>query len=174
MVFKFYSYNEFEKIQFDIVPAKKSNEVSQNNSDTINVYNQIWYTKDVKIQSIYEYLSEYNDREIEYGLKCLETKDLNLLYMIYGNDLKHPEYAFQLTNDYVIYVYNVIIPKIENSIIERYKLNAIELRQRKRNKLVNTLRNLYSSFGDISGKENIFVNSMCRIRDKKEGENGRK
>ena len=163
-----------EKIQFDIVPAKKSNEVSQNNSDTINIYNQIWYTKDVKIQSIYEYLSEYNDREIEYGLKCLETKDLNLLYMIYGKDLKHPEYAFQLTNDYVIYVYNVIIPKIENSIIERYKLNAIELRQRKRNKLVNTLRNLYSSFGDISGKENIFVNSMCRIRDKKEGENGRK
>lgn len=163
-----------ESIQFEIIPVKKEKSEFLDKSNEINTYNQLWYTDAVKIQNIYEYLSEYSDREIDYGLKCLETKDLNLLYMIYGNDLKHPEYAFQLTNDYVIYVYNVIIPKIENSIIERYKLNAIELHQRKRNKLVNTLRNLYSSFGDISGKENIFVNSMCRIRDKKEGENGRK
>lgn len=99
-----------------------------------------------EIKTIYECLPEYYDYEIDEAIKYLDDNCLRLLYIVYGDELKNPEYLLNVTEKEVMYIYNNIVRKIESKIIELYNITNEELISRKRKVILATLKQLYNSF----------------------------
>lgn len=148
----------------------KDNDKSTMNTETeVRVHEPINITKSKlankdEIKTIYEYLPEYFDYEIDEAIKYLDDNELKLLYIVYGDDLKNPEYLLNVTEREILYIYNNIIKKIENKIIELYNLSNEELISRKRNVLLTALKQLYNSFECHKNNDPLTIGSLNLLR----------
>lgn len=69
-----------------------------------------------KLKTIYEYLCDYSEEEIDIVISSLSDKDLEVLYLRYGSNLKNPQTSplFDLKMSYMFY--NLIIPRMRRRL----------------------------------------------------------
>lgn len=102
-----------------------------------------------KIRTIYEYLCDYSEEEINKVISSLNDKDLELIHLRYGEDLKHPvtSDSFDLRKSYIFY--NLLIPRMRRRL-EGLRKNGgvIEIKDTSR------VNNIYECLSEYS-KEDV-------------------
>ena len=102
-----------------------------------------------KLRTIYEYLCDYSEEEINKVISSLNDKDLEVLYLRYGSDLKNPQTSplFDLKKSYMFY--NLLIPRMRRRL-ESLRRNGgvIEIKDSSR------VNNIYECLSEYS-KEDV-------------------
>lgn len=71
-----------------------------------------------KLQTIYEYFSDYTKEQVNAMIEELNEEDKKLLYLRYGNDLEHP-IKRKLTKEETSRFYGVLVPKMRRILANK-------------------------------------------------------
>ena len=73
-----------------------------------------------KIQTIYEYFSDYTEKEIDDVILELSNEEKSLIDDRYGKDLHNPVRSANFTVDKKGKFYSTLLPKIKKILVERH------------------------------------------------------
>lgn len=79
-----------------------------------------------KLQTIYEYLSDYTEKEIDDAIFTLSMDDKLIIRERYGEDLHNPLPRQGWNRDLSVKFYSSIIPKLKNTLLQNRKNNTKE------------------------------------------------
>lgn len=79
-----------------------------------------------KLQTIYEYLSDYTEKEIDDAIFTLSMDDKLIIRERYGEDLHNPLPRQGWNRDLSVKFYGSIIPKLKNTLLQNRKNNTKE------------------------------------------------
>lgn len=79
-----------------------------------------------KLQTIYEYLSDYTEKEIDDAIFTLSMDDKLIIRECYGEDLHNPLPRQGWNRDLSVKFYSSIIPKLKNTLLQNRKNNTKE------------------------------------------------
>lgn len=79
-----------------------------------------------KLQTIYEYLSDYTEKEIDDAIFNLSIDDKIIIRERYGEDLHNPLPREGWNRDLSVKFYGSIIPKLKNALLQNKEKATVE------------------------------------------------
>jgi len=116
------SIENTKKYYKEYINTKKRKESSEKTKEERN-------NKMKKLKTIYEYLNNYSEEEINKVIAQLDEKEKEVIKLRYGNDLYNPQPHPELTIKHKNMFYNVIIPKMKLILETQKNTNQEEVSQ---------------------------------------------
>ena len=82
-----------------------------------------------QLQTIYEYLGEYTEEEINLAISKLSEEEKKIILLRYGEDLHNPKTSEDWNREYSQKFYNLVVPKLRKILLLSKKQENLEIKQ---------------------------------------------